>query len=56
MKSFSTRTFQKDGKWVEKPYRTEVFICLCGNKYIKTREDQTSCIKCMPRVRRVVVA
>ncbi len=43
----STRTFQKNGKWVEKKHVTEVLVCACGYKYIKTREGQTTCLKCM---------
>jgi len=43
----STRTFQKNGKWVEKKHVTEVLVCACGYKYIKTRDPQTTCLKCM---------
>jgi len=43
----SIKTFQKDGKWVENPEETKVLVCACGYKYIKTRDNQTSCIKCM---------
>lgn len=47
IKTGSTKTFQKFGKWVERPLRTEILVCKCGYKYIKTRRDQTTCIKCM---------
>lgn len=40
------RTFQKAGKWVEKPTETKVLVCVCGMKYIKTRKQQDACIKC----------
>ncbi|OHA15018.1 MAG: hypothetical protein A3G52_02735 [Candidatus Taylorbacteria bacterium RIFCSPLOWO2_12_FULL_43_20] len=43
----SKRTFQKDGKWMEKPTSTNVLVCLCGRKYIETRKEQQSCVKCM---------
>ncbi len=42
-----SKTFQKHGKWVEKPFLTHIPVCACGNKYIKTRENQTKCIKCI---------
>ncbi len=45
------KTFQHLGKWVEKRTISEILICVCGNKYIKTRKDQTQCIKCMGRQR-----
>jgi hypothetical protein len=32
---------------VEKPSTTKVALCACKNKYIKTRENQTQCIKCI---------
>lgn len=40
------KTFQKAGKWIEKPTRSIILVCACGAKYIKTRKDQTGCIKC----------
>lgn len=46
IKPISTRTFQKDGKWVEKITLTEVLLCVCGNKYIKTRNLQIACLRC----------
>jgi hypothetical protein len=47
IKPISTRTFQKDGKWVEKTHKTVVVVCACGNKYIKTRDKQTKCLRCI---------
>jgi hypothetical protein len=44
------RTFQKNGKWVEKPRISEVLVCFCGNKYIKTRKDQVICVRCLAKV------
>ncbi|HVS79616.1 MAG TPA: hypothetical protein VHF05_01425 [Candidatus Paceibacterota bacterium] len=41
------KTFQKNGKWVEHPGATRILECACGTKYIKTRPNQESCIKCM---------
>ncbi len=35
------------GKWVERPRRTETLVCACGNRYIKTRKNQTECIRCI---------
>jgi len=47
MKPFSTRTFQKDGHWIEKPHETAILVCECGEKYIKTRLRQKKCLRCM---------
>lgn len=43
----SKKHFQKDGKWIVKPSTTVVLVCVCGNKYIATRENQTVCIRCI---------
>ncbi len=44
----SRKTFQNTvGKWVVKTTRTEILLCICGNKYIKTRKDQAVCIRCI---------
>ncbi len=48
-KMASPKTFQHLGKWVEKRTVSEILVCACGNKYIKTRKEQTLCIKCMGR-------
>ncbi len=46
----SKKTFQNPvGKWVEKRTRTEILLCVCGNKYIKTRKEQTVCVRCIYR-------
>ena len=46
----SRKTFQNSlGKWIEKKTRTEILLCSCGVKYIKTRKDQTVCIRCIYR-------
>ncbi len=45
-----TKTFQRDGKWVHKPTRSEILVCsACANKYIKTRPEQKICVKCMAK-------
>ncbi|PIQ68291.1 MAG: hypothetical protein COV91_04960 [Candidatus Taylorbacteria bacterium CG11_big_fil_rev_8_21_14_0_20_46_11] len=44
------KTFQSiTGQWIEKRTKTEILLCLCGNKYIKTRKDQKVCIRCIYR-------
>ncbi len=44
----SRKTFQNTvGKWVVKTTRTEILLCTCGNKYIKTRKDQAVCVRCL---------
>lgn len=37
----------KKGVWVERPRRMEILLCVCGNKYLKTRKDQVVCVKCI---------
>ena len=41
------KTFQKDGHWIEKPNKTPILLCDCGNRYLKTRRNQTKCLRCM---------
>ncbi|MEK7480125.1 MAG: hypothetical protein AAB665_02430 [Patescibacteria group bacterium] len=45
--NFPSKTYQKNGRWVEKPSTTVVSICICKNKYIKTRDKQTRCLRCI---------
>jgi hypothetical protein len=49
IKLVSKKTFQKDGHWIEKIDRTPILLCTCGNKYIKTRPEQTLCLRCFGR-------
>lgn len=43
-----TKTFQKNGKWVERPLKTTALVCeRCGSKYVKTRRAQKMCIPCI---------
>jgi hypothetical protein len=44
-----SKTFQKNGKWIERPGGSTIVVCLCGNKYLKTRKDQFECLTCMSR-------
>jgi hypothetical protein len=44
-----TKTFQQDGRWIEKKTKTAILICACGTRYIKTRPRQASCLRCMFR-------
>ena len=41
-----TKTFQQNGHWVEKTTVTPILLCLCGNRYLKTRAGQTKCLRC----------
>ncbi len=41
------KTFYKNGKWVDAPRETVVFVCHCKNKYIKTRLAQIECLRCV---------
>jgi len=49
-KLITRKTYQKDGKWVERPGHTMILVCSCGNKYIKTRENQVLCVRCIGKV------
>ena len=35
------------GKWIYKTTISEVLLCKCGNKYLKTRKGQETCVKCL---------
>lgn len=41
------KTFQQDGHWIEKPNKTQILICVCGNRYLKTRPRQEKCLRCI---------
>lgn len=41
------KTFFQDGKWIDNPNEPAVLECDCGDKYIKTREDQEVCLRCL---------
>ncbi|MEI7720106.1 MAG: hypothetical protein WCI89_02775 [bacterium] len=43
------KTFQQDGQWIERPNKTTILICLCGNRYLKTRLKQEKCLRCISR-------
>ena len=53
MKNIKSKIIRKGtpGVWVERPRRCEILICSCGNKYLKTREGQTVCIKCINKLK-----
>lgn len=38
------------GKWIYKTTASHIFVCECGNKYLKTRTAQTTCVRCMLKV------
>ena len=42
-----SKTFQQDGHWIEKPHKTAILLCLCGNRYLKTRAGQKECLRCV---------
>ena len=41
------KTSHVHGKWVEKITHSEILICACGNKYLKTRANQITCVRCI---------
>jgi hypothetical protein len=46
-----SKNFMKNGKWIDNPKAPSVVLCPCGNKYIKTREGQRACLRCMSLTR-----
>lgn len=40
------KAVSQHGKWVFKPLRSTIVVCVCGNKYIVTRINQVECVKC----------
>jgi hypothetical protein len=46
-----SKNFMKNGRWIDNPNKPAVVVCACGNKYIKTRELQRVCLRCMMDVR-----
>lgn len=42
-----SKNFLQNGKWIDNPHTVKVSVCSCGNKYIKTRPGQRTCIPCM---------
>lgn len=47
-----TKTFQQNGHWIEKTSVTPILLCLCGNRYLKTRQGQTKCLRCLSQGKR----
>jgi hypothetical protein len=47
-----SKNFMQKGKWIDKPMKTIVLVCACGNKYIKTRHKQAECLRCLTEVKR----
>lgn len=41
------KTFQQDGRWIERPQKIQIFICECSNRYLKTRPGQRKCLTCI---------
>ncbi len=46
MQQGPSKTFQQDGHWIEKPHKTAILLCVCGNRYLKTRAGQDKCLRC----------
>ena len=49
------KSFSKLGKWVERKTIAEILTCSCGNKYIKSRKNQTICVRCIAKIQKEVV-
>jgi len=37
------------GLWTPKKTVSQIYVCACGNKYLKTRPRQTMCVRCMQK-------
>ena len=44
------KTFYKNGKWIDNLNAVAVIVCACSNKYIKTRQGQTTCLRCIAKI------
>jgi len=44
-----TKTFMRDGHWVEKRTHAPILTCSCGMRYLKTRPGQITCLQCLNR-------
>jgi len=47
-----SKNFMQDGKWIDNPNTINVTKCKCGNKYIRTREGQLACLRCISEIKR----
>jgi len=45
-----SKNFMQDGKWIDNPNKVAVSVCKCKSKYVKTRDGQTACLRCMSDV------
>jgi hypothetical protein len=36
----------KNGKWIDNPNAPAIVVCECKERYIKTRPNQTHCLRC----------
>ncbi len=41
------KTFMEGGRWIERVKKTPIFLCECGNRYLKTRQAQRKCLTCI---------
>lgn len=41
------KTVPQPGQYVYRPLKCAVLSCACGDKYIKTRKNQTRCLRCI---------
>ncbi len=37
---------------IQLPLKTPIVVCLCGNKYLKTREGQIACVRCINKTQK----
>ena len=37
------------GLWTPKKTVSPIYTCICGNKYLKTRPRQATCVRCMQK-------
>ena len=51
----AAKTFNQNGKWIDRPGKIDVVVCKCGNKYLKTRRNQKTCITCINTAKELAV-
>ncbi len=49
-KPIITNTNPSRGYPVYRPTVSKILVCACGVRYIKTRDRQTTCVKCLVKV------
>lgn len=46
-KPFNDKPVHSYGLWTPKKTISQIHVCACGNKYLKTRPRQSMCVRCI---------